>query len=308
MGVSWPDEVDEILSGDLAAGFAYLTPAKGVVITPMAPLAIRDREAGTVTLSTSLALWKKLDRIRRNPGVAIAYHAREHGLTDKPGFVLVQGRASFDPEPDREWLESITPEWNRFLGPRSKGLAGRMLHTYYWERVAITVEVERVVSWPETLATGTPQIYGQTRLAGPGPQKPPKGGTGPRKDTAKLAAHVERLPHTLLGWCGADGIPEVTPVTGATASGDGVELEVPAGTVPHGGRRAGLTAHWFKPRMIGQEQRIYTGWVESEGGKVVYSPHTAAGYRLPAAKPLMILGSASLATRMRASRKAGIAS
>ena len=121
MSVTWPDDVDEILAGDLAAGFAYLTPAKGVVITPMAPLGIRDRDAGTVTLSTSLGLWRKLDRIRRNPGVAVAYHAREHGLTDRPGFVLVQGRASFDPEPDREWLESITPEWDRFLGPRLGG-------------------------------------------------------------------------------------------------------------------------------------------------------------------------------------------
>ena len=60
MPATWSDEVDEILGGDLAAGFAYLTPAKGVVITPMAPLGIRDRERGTVTLSTSLGLWKKL--------------------------------------------------------------------------------------------------------------------------------------------------------------------------------------------------------------------------------------------------------
>ena len=62
------------------------TPAKRVVITPMAPLALRDRQAGTVTLTTSQAMWKKLDRIRRNPGVAVAYHVREHGLTDRSDF------------------------------------------------------------------------------------------------------------------------------------------------------------------------------------------------------------------------------
>ena len=139
MAVNWSDEVDEILAGDLAAGFAYLTPAKGVVITPMAPLGLRDREAGTVTLTTSLALWKKLDRIRRNPGVAVAYHAREHGRTDRPGFVLVQGRASFSTTPDRAWLESITPEWDRFLEPRSSGPIGRLLDVYQWQRVAIRV-------------------------------------------------------------------------------------------------------------------------------------------------------------------------
>jgi len=304
---AWPDEIDEILAGDLAAGFAYLTPAKGVVITPMAPLGIRNGDAGTVTLSTSLGLWKKLARIRRNPGVAIAYHARDYGLLDRPGFVLVQGQASFDPEPDREWLESITPEWERFLGPRLRGPAGRLLNTYYWERVAITVAVERVVSWPATAATGTPQIHGKTRPAGPRPQKPPKGGTAPREDIAKVAAHVGRLPHTLLGWCGADGMPEVAPVSSASVADDGVELEVPAGSVPDGGRRAGLTSHWFKPRMVGQEQRIHTGWVEASGGRVLYSPHTRAGYRVPASKTLMTLGSASLAMRMRQSRQAGIA-
>ena len=78
MPVAWNDEVDEILGNDLAAAFAYTTPAKGVVITPMAPLGVRDRERGTVTLSSSLGLPKKLIRIRDNPEVAVAYHAREH--------------------------------------------------------------------------------------------------------------------------------------------------------------------------------------------------------------------------------------
>lgn len=150
MTVTWSDEVDEILAGDLAAGLAYLTPAKGVVITPMAPLGLRDRDAGTVTLSTSLGLWRKLDRIRRYSGVAVAYHARDHGLTRRPGFVVVQGRASFSSAPDREWLESITPQWERFLGPRQGGLAGRMLDVYYWQRVAISIQVERVVAIPTT--------------------------------------------------------------------------------------------------------------------------------------------------------------
>src|SRR3954466_15930115 len=116
--VGWSDEVDELLGSDLAVGLAYLTPAKGVVITPMAPLGLRDREAGTVTLTTSQAMWKKLDRIRRNSGVAVAYHAREHGLTDKAGFVLVQGRASFPTAPDRDWLQAITPGGGRLLGAR----------------------------------------------------------------------------------------------------------------------------------------------------------------------------------------------
>ena len=136
MAVTWSDEVDEILTGDLAAGFAYLTPAKGVVIAPMAPLALRDRDAGTVSLTTSLGLWKKLDRVRRNPGVAVAYHAREHGFSERSGFVVVQGRASFSPTPDRAWLESITPNWDRFLVPKLSGALGRPQATLRRKRMA----------------------------------------------------------------------------------------------------------------------------------------------------------------------------
>ena len=308
MSVGWSDEVDEILGGDLAAGFAYLTPAKGVVITPMAPLGLRDRERGTVTLSTSLGLWKKLDRIRRNPGVAVAYHAREHGLTHRPGFVLVQGRASFSPEPDREWLESITPQWDEFLGPRSTGLVGRMLDVYYWQRVAIEIEVERVLSYPTEAAGGVPEVFGSEPPPAPEPQSPPKGGTGPREDVARIAKRARALPHTLLGWCGSDGLPRVVPVHRAEAAEDGLRLALPPGSAPAGGRRAGLTSHWFRPRMVGQEQRIHTGWMTSDDpDSVVYAPHTRAGYRLPPSRALMIAGCASLSRGLRKAREAGVA-
>lgn len=307
MTVNWSDEVDEILAGDLAAGLAYLTPAKGVVITPMAPLGLRDREAGTVTLTTSLALWRKLDRIRRNPGVAVAYHAREHGLTERPGFILVQGRASFSTTPDRTWLESITPEWNRFLEPRSSGPIGRLLDVYYWQRVAIRIAVERIVAYPDDAASEQPEGFGSPPAPPPAPQAAPRGGTAPRVDPAPVVAHARRLPHTVLGWCGSDELPWVIPASVVEAGPAGVGLRVPPGSVPPGERRAGLTSHWFRPRMIGQEQRIHTGWMSREdGSRVLYSPHTKAGYRLPPSKALYTLACATLATRMRAARKAGL--
>jgi hypothetical protein len=306
--VSWTDDLDEILASDLAAGFAYLTPARGVVVSPMAPLGLRDRQAGTVTVTTSQAMWRKLDRIRHNSGVALAYHAREHGLTSRSGLVLVQGRASFPTTPDRDWLESITPEWERFLGPRSTGLAGRMLEVYYWERVPITIQVERIVAYPDDAAASKPQVLGKPQAEPAAPQKPPGGGTVPRVDATKVAAHAQRLPHTLLGWCGSDGLPELVPATAVEAGDFGVTLSVPAGSVPPGGRRAGLTSHRFQPRMIGQEQRVHTGWLESDGSdQVQYAPHTKAGYRLPASKLAFILASGSIAFRMKKAREAGVA-
>jgi len=306
--VCWGDEVDEILTGDLAAGFAYLTPAKGVVIVPMAPLALRDRATGTVTLSTSLGLWKKLDRVRRHPGVAVAYHAREHGFSDRPGFVLVQGHGSFSPAPDRAWLESITPNWDRFLVPRSGGALGRILDVYYWQRVAIDIQVARVVAYPDDAAHDAPEVFGSERPPPPASQEKPHGGTAPRVDVRSVAAHAERLPHTLLGWCGSDELPEVVPVQGVHADADGLRLDVAPGSVPPGARRAGLTSHEFWPRMVGQEQRIHTGWLTvDDEGSVRYSPHTKSGYRLPRSKLLYNVGCASIAKGMRGARRAGLA-
>jgi hypothetical protein len=307
VAVDWSDEVDEILGGDLAVGLAYLTPAKGVMIAPMATLGMRDRQAGTVTLSSSLALWKKLDRMRRNPGVAVVYHAREHAFTDRPGFVLVQGRASFDTTPDRQWLEEITPQWDRFLGKRSTGLIGRTQNVYYWERIAIDVQIERVTYFRNSDATGEPEVFGAPPAPPPAPQKRPGKGTEPRVEVGKVASSIHKLPHTLLGWCGSDEMPEVVPVTGADESPEGLRLTVPPGRVPPGGRRAGLTAHAFEEKMLGQNQRIHTGWLEADGGEVLYSPHTRAGYALPKSKALYLFATATLASRMRAARKAGIA-
>ncbi len=310
MGISWPDEVDQIIGGDLAAGVVYATPANGVVIAPMAPLGLRDRERGTVTVTTSLGLWKKLDRIRSNPSVAIAFHARDHADTDRSEFVLVQGTATFSPIPDRDWLESIAPEWEHFLGPIRKGLAGKWMEVYYWQRIAIEIDVSRVVVWPDLGCHGEPVVHGDPLPAAAPSQSAPRNGTGPRQKADRLAKEIGSLPHSLLGWIGGDGLPMAVAVSvGAGAVGpEGVELAIPESVRPEGARRAGLTAHEFMPRMIGQEQHIYTGWLDVADGRAVYAPHTRAGYKLPASKTLFTLAAGG-GTRagIRKAREKGLA-
>jgi len=295
--VAWPEEVDEILAGDACAAFTYLTPAKGAVVTPMAPLGIRDREAGTVTVSTSQGLWKKLERVRANPSVAIAYHAREHGFTDRAEFVLVQGEGTFPIEPPREWLEALGPAWEKFLGNRKEsGPAARWLEVYYWQRVPITVDVKRVLVWPDLTCTGDPVVHGEPLPEPAPPQKLPKNGTGPRVDATKAGDLVASLPHSLLAWAGADGLP-MTVSAGVNGSSEaGIGIDLPA-IVPAGGRRAGLTGHKFGAQMIGQEQRIHTGWLEAGEGSGTYAPHTKAGVKLPPSRAFFTFA-AGVGTRM----------
>jgi hypothetical protein len=46
--VTWGEEIDAILAGDLTGGLGYRAPAGGVVVQAVAPIGLRDREAGTV--------------------------------------------------------------------------------------------------------------------------------------------------------------------------------------------------------------------------------------------------------------------
>jgi hypothetical protein len=150
----------------------------------------------------------------------------------------------------------------------------------YHRRAAIEVAVERVVVWPDLRCAGTPRVHG-TPLpeVAPSPQRAPRGGTGPRTRHERAASRAARLPDTLLGWAGADGLPFVVPVGIDGADDRGIVLRAPAGLIPPGGRRAGLTAHRFTAHVLGQSQRVMTGWLD--GDALRYAPHTERAYALP---------------------------
>src|SRR3954466_2465535 len=133
MAVQWSDAVDAVLDGDVTAALAYLTPAGGAVVTAVAPLGLRDREKGELTFTTSLGFGRKLERIRRDPRIALLYHAREHGFHRGDELVLVQGTARIVEDPDAAYLERVvTPAAAQYLGaPRRGRLWDRWLREYY---------------------------------------------------------------------------------------------------------------------------------------------------------------------------------
>ena len=110
--------------------------------------------------------------------------------------------------------------------------------------------------------------------APPEPQDPPKKGAGPRVDVTKVARRMERLPHRLVAWRGADGYPMVVPFDPTGASAEGLRLDVPAG-LPPGGRRAGLVTHDYKPMLVGLNTRQQTGWLED--GRTRRTPTRGSG-------------------------------
>ena len=306
MAKPWPDEIEEVLCGDQALALAYVTPARGVVVAPVSNFGMHDASAGTLAINSSVGAWRKLDRIRRNPQVALAYHTRRHGFSDRSEYVLLQGNATLS-EPIPEYPSTVE-QWERYEDWAEIGALWQRWLRVFALRVEIRVRVERAIVWPDLGCRGGMAVHGAPLSPGEPPtQRRPERGTGPRLDHRRAARRARRLPHTLLGWAGADGYPVVAPVGVGEATEEGIRLELPPSLVPFGGRRAGLTAHSFAPRVVGQEQRVHTGWLEVEDGHAHYAPHTSAGYWFPASTRLFrLVAGAATRWRFRQARRAGI--
>jgi len=292
--VVWSERCDAVFAGDLTAALAYVTPAGGAVVTAVAPIGLRDRDRGELTFTTSLGLGRKLERIRREPKVALLYHAREHGFHAGDELVLVQGTARIVEEPDDAYLDTVVqPAAAQYLGAPKRGVFwDRWLQEYYSDRVPVHVDVERVAVWPSLDGSGTPEVQGAPWPGHPPPQAPPRNGAGPRVDVERAARRARALRHAMLGYRGADGFPVVVPVMPGTTSPRGIAVSAAAG-LPSGGRRAGLLAHDYQPQLIGLRVRQFTGWYEDG----VYAPHTEQGFSAPANKTLLLLANGFMAKR-----------
>jgi hypothetical protein len=295
--IRWDDEVDDVVVGDITAALAYVTPAGGAVVTAVAPCGIADRDRGRVGFTTSLGFAKKLERIVRDPHVALAYHARDHGFSTSPSYVLAQGDAEVDLTPAPERLEAFEPQAVRYLGTVKHGrLWDRLLYEYYNVRVFVDVDVRRVIAWPDLLAVGAPAVAGAERPPPPPPQKPPTNGRQPRVDVAKVARQTAALPHRLIAYRGTDGYPVVVPVSFAGHDAAGLHLVCAKGVLPVGGRRAGLLAHSYRPELVRLATRVLTGWLDVDAdGNAVYAPHTTKGFVAPPQHGLLLVINGTMA-------------
>jgi hypothetical protein len=290
----WNGHLDEILGSDPTAALAYVTPAKGVVLTPVATFGMRDHEARTVTFTTSLGFWRKLVRIEANPRIALFYYVRDHGPSTLPGSVLIRGDASFPTQPDRAELARLfTGQAEPFLGPLKTGLLwDRVTHAYYWVRVPVTVSVRSVDDEPAAAPV----------MSQPEPAK----GKGPRTNLGRAARRANNLGHTVVGYVGPDGYPVVVPVDVDGVRPDGLVLR-PARLLPEGGRRAGLLSHRYQRHFTRQAVSSHTGWLEVRGGNISYAPHTTVSYSAPGGtRTLTFAGSLGARVGLASARRRGL--
>ena len=219
------------MGGDHAVMLAYATPARGTVLLPVTNFAVRDREAGTSTaVNSSVGMWKKLERIRRDPHVALAFHTREHaydraprvragagqgharrsgaGLPDEHPRALGAHRAVERPRP---WLEVVDARLRAPGGGRDRrrargGLAGPPLR-------GRAGGARRSATRPARVAA-----------AAEGRHRPADSTTSARR------AGLRPCPTCCSAGSGPTGSPMVVPV--------GIAGTEPGGIRPGGGRRA----------------------------------------------------------------------
>ena len=211
---------------DAAAGFAYLTPANGAVVTPMAPLGQCDREAGTITVSTSRACGRSSTASAPTPRSPSPTTLVSTASPRAPSSCSSRARVASRSSRPANGTSRSYPDWGSgSCDRRGAASPGSWLDVYYKQRVPITIDVERVLVLAGRDLQGRARRLWSTAAGAGGAAVPPKNGIGPRVDVAKVRSGIESLPHSLLAWAGADGLPIVVSVR--AKSGDAaVELVV----------------------------------------------------------------------------------
>lgn len=272
---TWPAEALAIMESDLVAAFAYTTRFGNVLVAPVCPFGMVAAEQATVTTSVPLAFTDKLLRLAAAPQAALAFFTRAGGSSEQPGFVLVQGDATFPDAPSAADTAELAARWPRFLStpPPAGSRMRKWAAGYYDHRVPVTIAVRRLTYWPSTDAVGTPTVCGTPRTeasAQTPAQTPPQTGTAATVAARKYAKALARCPDHVLGWIGSDGYPQLAAVSGSVDD-DGVHLG--RDDLPPGGRRGALLGFWGNPQLHGQGMVQCRGWLTPDSGGLLATQH-----------------------------------
>ena len=237
--------------------------------------------------TSSLGLWKKLDRIRRNPGVAVDLPRSRPWLHRPPRLRRSSRAERRSGSPTGPGSSRSRRSGTGSCVPRKGGLVGRALDVVLLAAGGDLGGCRAGGGVSGQRGEGRAGRTGSARPVPAPPQSEPTKGTGPRVQTAKAgggrraaSAHAARLARGRR------------PARGGSGRGRGrrsrpaIRLQVPAGSVPAGGRRAGLTAHRFWREWSGRSSASTpAGSPPTAMARRTMRRHTRAGYRMPRVKP-----------------------
>ena len=265
-----PADVRAVLTGSLVCEYASLTRDGRPVTWPVTPYV---GSGGTLDVSTGLAYPDKAERARRDARVALLY-SDPTGLADGAHpVVLVRGRAAVR---DAD-LQANTDRYVRESLARTTGfdrtpwfLVRRF--DWYFARIWVEVTPEEIVWWPDGDLSRAPVTVRVARVVTSGSDPAPQGARPASGQPAPqawqpFADRAARLGAPVLTTT-VDGHPLPLRVRAAERTGKGWRLTPPEGVAPGTGP-ACLTFHRAAPALATQENVVFVGHVDADGGFTV---------------------------------------
>ena len=290
--------------GDLTAALGYRTPAGGAVALAVAPVGLHDRAAGTVGFTTSLGLLEEARPDRRDPRVALAFHAREHGASSSPALRARPGpRHASTPRRRRRASRRSSTQAERYLGEAPRGRFWDFwLREYGDVRVPADVEVERIVVWPDLRCAGEPRGARRAAARAAGPAGAAEARAPARGSTWRARPSASRKTATCCSATAAATATRWWCPWRSTGSGPAACGSAP----PRRCRRAAAGPACSATPTARSSSACARARTPAGSRAALYAPHTEAGYVAPPNKTLLLLLNGGLAKRgVRKARRAG---
>jgi hypothetical protein len=234
---------------------------------------------GSLAVTTALGMPRKADDVRRDPRVALLFSDATGSGIDRPSMVLVQGTATVDDgdlEANRRRYREDTAA--KPTGPRAAPSGDRF--DWYFTRIYIHVEPERVCVWRDGDCAAPPEVYGQLAER-PAPHPLSHGGLpAPDRRVAQIGGRNETA---VLSTIGPRGYPQSVrvPMT-ADRRGESIAIDIdPAGIALEPGH-ACVTAHDHDPELRWTRNFQVRGrLMQGSGGWLVLPHRVVEGFELP---------------------------
>ena len=150
-----PDTVEDVLRAALVAELTVIDENGRPVTNPLIPL----YDGGRIFLTSSVLFSKKLERIRRNPKVALT--VSDPAAVADVAFhrVTIQGDARIDDADVHHGWERLLPRWRAKEPAIDRFFAQRVALPLFWERAVIEIEPRRAWLWREGRTDRAPEVF-----------------------------------------------------------------------------------------------------------------------------------------------------
>jgi hypothetical protein len=234
---------------------------------------------GSLAVTTAIGMPRKAEQARADPRVALLFSDATGSGIDRPSMVLVQGTALVDDDDldvNRRRYRADTAA--KPTAPREAPRGDRF--DWYFTRIYIHIEPERVCVWRDGDCGRAPEVYGELPDARPAVPPLYGGNARPHRRIGEIGSRYEAAVLSLVG---SDGYPLAVrvPMT-ADRRGRSVALDVePAGVELRPGP-ACVTAHDHDPELRWMRNfQVRGDLVRDSLGWMVVPHRLGAGFELP---------------------------